>query len=60
MCLLSATEISKLLGKSRQWIWVLIRTGQLKAKKVGRQFVIDSEDLKQFDETKNYQNKKKV
>lgn len=53
MALLSITQIAQQMGKSRQWIWFLIRTGQLKAEKVGNQFVVNADDLKELNKTNN-------
>jgi excisionase family DNA binding protein len=58
MQLLSITQIAKQLGKSRQMVWFLIRTGQLKAQMVGNQFVITAEDLLQFQNSKNKKEEK--
>jgi predicted DNA-binding transcriptional regulator AlpA len=60
MTLLSITQISKMTGKSRQWIWFLIRTGQLKAEKVGSQFVVNDEDMKELNKSNNNQKKSEV
>ena len=43
--LLSTTEVAKLLGISRIAVFKQIKTGKIKAKKVGRNFVIERKDL---------------
>jgi len=42
---LSTTELAKLLGVSRIAIYKKIKKGQIKAKRVGHNFVIDKKDL---------------
>lgn len=37
----SANEFAALTGKSRQWICTLIKSGRLKAEKVGHQWMVD-------------------
>lgn len=48
MQLYSLVETAKMLGKSRQWVWILVQIGRLKAKKVGNLWVVCEEDLNQF------------
>jgi excisionase family DNA binding protein len=43
--LLSSTEVAKLLGISRIAVFKKIKSGQIKAKKIGRNYVIDRKDL---------------
>lgn len=43
--LLSTAEAAKLLGISRIAVFKKIKSGEIKAKKVGRNFVISQEDL---------------
>ena len=43
--LYSTTEIAKLLGISRIAVFKKIKSGEIKAKKVGRNFVIESKNL---------------
>jgi len=43
--LLSTTELAELLGISRVAVFKRIRTGDIKARKVGRSFVIDKKDV---------------
>lgn len=45
MNLLTITQIAQLMGKSRQWVWFLIRTKQLKAEKIGNQYVVAADEL---------------
>ena len=42
---ISTTELALLLGISRQAVFKKIKSGEIKAKKIGRNFVIDKEDL---------------
>lgn len=42
----SLSEAAKKLNKSRQWIWVLIQMNRIKAEKIGNQFVITEEELR--------------
>lgn len=41
----STTELALLLGISRQAIFKKIKAGEIKAKKIGRNFIIDKENL---------------
>lgn len=43
--LLSTTDLSKLLGISRVAVFKKIKSGQIRARKVGRNFVIEKKDL---------------
>lgn len=43
--LFSTTEVAKLLGISRVAVFKRIKSGYIKAKKVGRNFVVDKNDL---------------
>lgn len=43
--LLSTIEVAKILGISRIAVFKKIKSGEIKAKKVGRNFVIAGEDL---------------
>ncbi|MBI2626128.1 MAG: helix-turn-helix domain-containing protein [Candidatus Nealsonbacteria bacterium] len=43
--LLSTIEVAKILGISRVAVFKRIKLGRIKAKKVGRNFVIDKKDL---------------
>ncbi len=42
---LSTTELAKILGISRVAVFKKIKKGEIKAAKVGRNFVIDKKDL---------------
>lgn len=42
---LTTTELAKILGFSRVSVWKKIKKGEIKAAKVGRNFVIDKKDL---------------
>jgi excisionase family DNA binding protein len=41
----STTELALLLGISRQAVFKKIKAGEIKAKKIGRNFIIDKENL---------------
>ena len=43
---LSTTELAKILGISRIAVFKKIKKGEIKAVKVGRNFIIDKKDLK--------------
>ena len=43
--LLSTTEAAKLLGISRVAVFKQIKAGKIKAKKVGRNFIIEKKEL---------------
>lgn len=43
--LLSTTELAKILGISRIAVFKKIKSGEIKAKKVGRNFIINRRDL---------------
>lgn len=43
--LFSTSEVAKLLGISRVAVFKKIKTGKIKAKKVGRNFVIEKSEL---------------
>jgi len=44
----SITEVSKITGKSRQWIWFLIQTRRLEAEKIANVYIISEESLKGY------------
>lgn len=48
---LSTAELAKLLGVSRVTIFKKIKTGQIKAQKIGRNFIIDNKELPKTLET---------
>lgn len=43
--LLSTTEVAKILGISRIAVFKKIKSGEIKAKKIGRNFVVHERDL---------------
>ncbi|MDD4989306.1 MAG: helix-turn-helix domain-containing protein [Candidatus Pacebacteria bacterium] len=43
--LLSTAEVAKILGISRVAVFKKIQSGEIKAKKIGRNYVIESADL---------------
>lgn len=48
----SISEVAKMLQKTRQWIWVLIISGRLKAEKVGQQYIVSKEELINYTKNK--------
>ena len=42
------SQVADLLGKTRQWVWVLIISKRLKAKKKGRLYFVSEEALNSF------------
>ena len=50
---LSVTEVSKMLHKTRQWIWVLIISGRLDAEEVGRRYIISMDSIIKYSNNKN-------
>ncbi len=42
------SQVADLLGKTRQWVWVLIISKRLKAKKKGRLYFVSDESLNAF------------
>lgn len=48
---LSVSEAAKRMGKSRQWVWVLVRMNRLKAIRIGNQFCVSEDDVKNFNRT---------
>ncbi len=58
--LLSTAELARLLGISRVAVFKKIRSGAIKAKKVGRNFVIQKEDLPEIFGTALGEKKKKL
>jgi len=45
---LSTTEVALFLGISRQAVFKKIKAGEIKARKIGRNFVIDRKDLSEI------------
>jgi len=43
--LLSTSEVAKILGVSRVTVFKKIQSGEIKAKKVGRNYVIENSDI---------------
>ena len=46
--LFSTTEVAKMLGISRIAVFKQIKTGKIRARRVGRNFVIEQKDLPQI------------
>lgn len=44
---ISIPEAASILGQSRQNIWILVKTGKLKAKRVGNYFIINKSEVEQ-------------
>ena len=59
MNFLSIPEAAQLLQKTRQYVWVLIKTGKLLGKKVGRNFIIADRDLKRYQKSLTIKKKRK-
>lgn len=57
--MLSTNEVAKILGVSRVAVFKQIKTGRIKAKKVGRSFVIERKELPQILETALTKSKKR-
>jgi len=57
---ISATEAAKLLGISRIAVFKRIKSGQLKAEKVGRNYIIKIDDLGQIFQEKISKEKKQT
>ncbi len=57
--ILSTSEVAKLLGISRVAVFKQIKAGKIKARKAGRNFVIERKDLPQGLETALSVSKKK-
>ena len=41
----SVTEVAEQLKVTRSWIWFLIQSKRLKAKKVGNTYIIEDQDV---------------
>ena len=54
---LTAREVAKLLGKSKDWVIKMARAGRLKAHRFGHMLAIAKEDLDAF--MKEYEPRKK-
>lgn len=48
MGLVSVKQAAGLLEYSRQYVWMLIMMGRIEAKRVGRVFVIDTNEVKKY------------
>lgn len=55
---ISTTELAKTLGISRVAVFKKIKSGKIKARKVGRNFIISRKDLGEIFEKKLSQKKK--
>jgi len=45
---LTISQTAKLLGFTRQYVWILIKKGKLKAERVGKYYIINSEEVKRY------------
>lgn len=52
MNLLSIKQAADKLGKSRQYVWLLIKMGLLRARKVGGRYVVTQSQLDKYISTK--------
>ncbi len=58
---LTSSEVAKILGISRVAVFKKIRAGQIKAEKIGRNFVIDEKNLMEIlGKTLSEKNKKAI
>lgn len=48
MKLFTIPELAKLLNKSRQWIWFLVKHNDIPAQKVGGVYIIKESDLSNY------------
>ena len=48
MELLSSTDVSKILKVSRQYVFTEIKSGKLKAYKIGNRYRIDKKDVEEY------------
>lgn len=53
MNLLSIKQAADKLGKSRQYVWLLIKMGLLRARKVGGRYVVTQSQLDKYISTKD-------
>ena len=56
MNLLSIKQAADKLGKSRQYVWILIKMGEISARKVGGRYVITNVQLDKYISKKETQN----
>ncbi|KKS16480.1 MAG: hypothetical protein UU71_C0001G0018 [Parcubacteria group bacterium GW2011_GWB1_41_6] len=55
----STSEVAKILGVSRISVFKKIKSGEIKAKKIGRNFIIERKDLAEILESVLREDKKK-
>ena len=48
--MINLKQAAQLLGKSRQWVWVLVRLGKLPATKIGRVYILNRIEVLEFKE----------
>jgi len=46
---LTISQTAKLLGFTRQYVWILVKKGKLKAERVGKYYIINSEEVKRYE-----------
>jgi len=56
---ISTIELALLLGISRQAVFKKIKSGEIKARKIGRNFIIDKDDLTEILDAALTENQKK-
>jgi excisionase family DNA binding protein len=52
MNFISIPQAADLLKKTRQYIWVLIKNGKLRGKKVGRNYILPATEVDRYLKTK--------
>lgn len=56
MLRLSITQAADRLKKSRQWIYILVISGRIKAERVGNSFIIEEKALEDYLNSKQNNN----
>lgn len=46
---LTTVEVAERWGKSRQWVWRLVRQGRLPAIEIGNQYAVRLADLEEYE-----------
>ena len=57
MKLLSIKQAADKLGKSRQYVWLLIKMGKLKARKVGSRYIVTQVQLDKYISVAEFEKK---
>jgi excisionase family DNA binding protein len=50
---LTTVEIAARWGKSRQWVWRLVKQGKLPAIEIGNQYAVRLSDLERYEQLNN-------